>query len=119
MLLTKDGLIKSQREVRALYPETSFSVDETFASLGWSLYVRPPPTQAEIDADAARGAEMTADNAATTTAKTDPVIQYLRDHTPAEVEAYIQANVTDATSTRQMLKKFGVVLCILAKRNLR
>lgn len=52
-------------------------------------------------------------------AKADTVVQYLRDHTTAECEAYVQANVTDLASARQMLKKFAVALCILAKQNLR
>lgn len=63
--------------------------------------------------------EETADAAAAAVAKADGVVQYLCSHTPAECEAYVQANVTDLASARQMLKKFAVALCVLAKQNLR
>lgn len=61
----------------------------------------------------------TVDAAAKTSAKADNVVQYLRDHTPAEVEAYVQANVTDLASAKQLMKKFAVVLCVLTKDSLR
>jgi len=60
-----------------------------------------------------------ADAAAKTIAKGDTVIQYLRDHTPEEVEAYVQTNVTDLASARTMMKKFAVALCVLAKQEFR
>jgi len=69
----------------------------------------PPPPTAEQVADATAKAEAKADN----------VVQYLRDHTPAECEAYVQANVTDLASARALMKKFAVVLCVLAKQTLR
>ena len=85
-------------------------------SLAWEADAPPPPpTQAEIDAEARR----IADEAAASVAKADSVVQYLRDHTPAECEAYVQSNVTDLASARQLLKKFAVALCVLAKQNLR
>ena len=74
-----------------------------------------PPTQAELDAIA----QAQANDVAKAEAKADNVVQYLRDHTPAECEAYVQAQVTDLASARQMLKKFAVVLCVLAKQSLR
>lgn len=119
MILTKDGLIKSLREVRALYPDTSFSESETFASLGWVEYVPPPITQERIAEQEAYNVQNIADQEASTTAKNNTVVQYLRDHTPVEVEAYIQTSVTDLSSAKTMLKHFGVLLCVLAKRNLR
>lgn len=61
----------------------------------------------------------TADAAAKAVAKADTVVQYLRDHTPAECEAYVQTNVTDLASAKAMMKKFAVVLCVLAKQELR
>jgi hypothetical protein len=64
-------------------------------------------------------AQEVADDAAKASAKADTVVQFLRNHTPAEVEAYVQANVTDLASARQMLKKFAVVLCVLARQTLR
>jgi hypothetical protein len=79
----------------------------------------PPPTAEELAARAAVIAQATADAAAKSIAKADTVVQYLRDHTPAEVEAYVQTNVTDLASARQMMKKFAVVLCVLAKQAFR
>jgi hypothetical protein len=69
-----------------------------------------------IDGTSAQDA---ADATAKVQAKTDTVIQYLRDHTVAECEAYVQANVTDLASARALMKKFAVALCVLAKQSLR
>lgn len=57
--------------------------------------------------------------AAKAEAKADAIIQYLRDHTPAECEQYVQANVTDLTSAKAFLKKVAIVLCALSKESLR
>jgi len=78
-----------------------------------------PLTQPEIDAVMAARAVIVADAAAHEEAKADSVIQYLRDHTPAECEAYVQNNVTDLVSARAVMKKFAVVLSVLAKQALR
>lgn len=73
-----------------------------------------PPTADELSAIA----QATDAAEAEAVAKADTVIQYLRDHTPAECEAYVQAQVTDLASARALLKKVAVVLCVLAKREL-
>lgn len=75
----------------------------------------PPPTQEELDAIA----QAEADAAAKTAAKADNVVKYLRDHTPAECVDYVNTNVTDLASAKQLMKKFAVVLCVLSKQNLR
>jgi hypothetical protein len=74
---------------------------------------KPTPEQIAAAAQAA------ADAAAKAEAKADAVIQYLRDHTPAECEAYVQAQVTDLASARALMKKFAVALCVLSKQSLR
>jgi len=74
-----------------------------------------PPTAEELAARAIAEA----DAAAKAEAKADSVVQFLRDHMPEEVAAYIQSSVTDLASVRALLKKFGVVLCVLAKQGLR
>lgn len=48
-------------------------------------------------------------------AKADAVIQYLVSHTPAECEAYVQANVTNLATAKDMLGKFAMALCVLSK----
>jgi hypothetical protein len=73
------------------------------------------PTPEQIAAAALAAADADAKAAA----KADSIVQYLRDHTPAECEAYVQANVTDLASARALMKKFAVVLCVLAKQSLR
>jgi hypothetical protein len=75
----------------------------------------PPPTQEELDAIA----QAEADAAAKDAAKADNVVQYLRDHTPAECSDYVQDNVTDLASAKAFLKKVAVVLCVLSKQSLR
>ncbi len=115
---TKDGVVLSEFEIRKLYPQISFST-ATYEELGWIEYIPPPPTPEEVAQREAYEAVVAADQAAHVAAKANPVIQYLRDHTPAEVEAYIDSNVTDPASTKAMLKHFGVALCVMSKRNFR
>jgi hypothetical protein len=52
-------------------------------------------------------------------AKAEPVVKYLVTHTPAEIESYVAANVTDLASARTMLRKLAVAVSVLAKRELR
>ncbi len=102
------------------YPKR-IAQDYTWSNGGYTLAweADPGPTPEQVAAAAAAAAQAAADEAAVAAARTEAVVQYLRDHTPAEVEAYVQTNVTDLASARQMLKKFGVVLCVLAKQNFR
>jgi hypothetical protein len=75
-----------------------------------------PPTAEELAAIA----QAQADAAAKDAAKADNVVQYLRDHTPAEVDAYILNAVADLPpSARQMFRKMGLMLCVLSKQSLR
>jgi hypothetical protein len=141
----KDNVILTKLEVRKLYPNISFN-EATYAELGWVDYVPPvepapepviptpgwgdytppPPTPEEQAAIAAFAAQMQADldfNTATEVAvgvaKVDPVVKYLREHTPEECEAYVQANVTDLASAKAMMKKFAVALCVLTRKTIK
>ena len=78
---------------------------EWAAFLTWAGSNTPEPPAPEWDQD---GWEKQV-------ARAEPVIQYLRTHTPDECEAYVQANVTDLATARQMLRKFAVALCVLAR----
>ena len=78
-----------------------------------AVFTNPP-----LFATAAPSAAQVAITDAKAAAKADTVVQYLRDHTPAECEAYVQTNVTDLASARALMKKFAVVLCVLAKQGL-
>ena len=77
------------------------------------------PTPEELAAAAAAEAVRVADAQAKADAKADNVVQYLRDHTPAECSDYVQDNVTDLASAKAFLKKVAVVLCVLSKQSLR
>lgn len=57
--------------------------------------------------------------AAKAEAKADAIVQYLRDHTPAECEQYVQNNVTDLASAKAFLKKVAAILSVLSKESLR
>ena len=75
-----------------------------------------PPTADELAAEAQR----VADAAAKAGAKADTVVEYLRDHTPAEVDTYILNAVADLPpSAKQMFRKMGLMLCLLSKQSLR
>ncbi len=86
----------------------------TYDGSTFAPYIPPPPTAEEL-AKIARRQALADETAA---AKADATVQYLHDHTVAEVDAYIQAQVTDLASVKVMLRKFGAILCVLAKKNL-
>lgn len=74
-----------------------------------------PPTPEEIAAEAYNTALIVTK----AEAKDDTIVQYLRDHSPAECAQYVQNNVTDLASAKAFLKKVAVVLCALSKESLR
>lgn len=96
---------------------------EVLTPYGFEFYIAPEPTAEEIAAAAAAAAalkaEQEADRIARNEAREDAVIQYLRDHTPAECVSYVNTNVTDLASAKDLLKKYAVILCVLAKQNFR
>lgn len=75
-------------------------------------------TAAEIAENAPREAARQALVAAKAEAKADIIVQYLRDHTPAECAQYVQDNVTDLASAKAFLKKVAIVLSVLSKESL-
>ncbi len=64
-------------------------------------------------------AQIAADEQARIDAKAEPVIQYLRDHTPAECAAYVAANVTNLATATNVLQKMAMALSVLAKKEFR
>jgi hypothetical protein len=91
------------------YSDTITAIDAT------RTYLVRDKTPAELAAD-----EQAADDAAALAyAKADTVIRYLVTHTPAEIEAYVQTNVTNLATAKDMLAKFGVALSVIAKDRLR
>lgn len=80
-----------------------------------SVFSKKPKTPDEI----AKEALSAEDAQAKAYAKAAPVIQYLATHTPAECEAYVAANVTDLASAKNLLGKFAIALCVLARREFR
>ncbi len=78
----------------------------------WAIY---PLSQAEIDALA----QQVADTTAKDSAKLDPVIQYLVNHTPDECAQYVQDNVVDLPSAKAFLKNVAKALSVLARKELR
>jgi hypothetical protein len=48
--------------------------------------------------------------------KTDGLVQAFIDRTPAQINTYINSQVTDLASAREMLKLFGRILLIVARR---
>jgi hypothetical protein len=71
----------------------------------------PPAEQAARDELAARDG-MRAD------LRADSTIQFLRTHTPAECEAWVQANVIDLASAKQVLGKLAMIVAYLARERL-
>lgn len=71
-----------------------------------------PPADLEAQAEIAARVAMRA------TLRADTVVQYLRTHTPAEVAAYVAANVADLASARSVLSKMAMVVAYLARERL-
>ena len=81
------------------FPHMELVASET-ARIGdlWdgTAFTAPP-----VDPDAAAAEALhLADAQARGAAKADGVVQFLRDHTPAECEDYVQTNVTDLATAR-------------------
>ncbi len=77
---------------------------------------QPAQTQAEIDAENLRNAKNAATEAAKQEIKMDNFVQNFIEMSPAQVSNYIENNVTDLASARTMLKRMGVMLLLLARR---
>jgi hypothetical protein len=80
-------------------------------------YVPPPPpapTQAELDALA----ELADRDTMRDNLRADATIEFLRTHTPAEVAAWVNTNVTDLASARTVLSKLAMIVAYLARERL-
>lgn len=73
-----------------------------------------PPTQAELDAQAELAAREKMRNAL----RADSVVHYLRTHTPAECAAYVNSNVTDLASAKNVLSKLAMICAYLARERM-
>lgn len=104
----------SSNRVISFMPEATQAQKDAAQAIadGWDFKVQTPE---EIAAKAASEALI----AAKAEAKADNIVQYLRDHTPAKCEQYVQNNVTDLASAKAFLKKVAMVLSVLAKESLR
>lgn len=71
----------------------------------------PDPVPGEPTEDVDRRARRTA-------LRTDNVITALADATPAQVDAFIDANVTDLASARRVLKALAKAVSLLLKEGL-
>lgn len=97
-------------------PLTDSEITELKSYVSAQVLVPPPaPTAADI----ALAAQVTADQSAISVGKADSVIQFLVTHTPAECEAYVQANVNTLAQAKTLLGKFAIALCVLSKSTLR
>ena len=96
---------------------------------GWAEYVawralgnRPDPMlvipHVVTPAEQAALNELAARDAVVATLKADAAIQALRTRTPAQVDAWIDANVVDLASARAVLKILARVLALLARERI-
>ena len=63
--------------------------------------------------------EQAIETAARQAARADAFVQTFINSTPAEVTAYIDSQVTDLASARNVLKKMALMLLLLARREYR
>ena len=73
-----------------------------------------PPTSAQV----AAAAELAARDTIRASLRNDSGIQALRNRTPAQVDAWIDNNVTDLASARTVLKLLARVVALLARERL-
>lgn len=69
--------------------------------------------------EAAKLAQQQADAAALEAVKADQVIRYLVTHTPAECAQYVQTNVTNLATAKDVLGKLAMAVSVLAKKEFR
>ena len=89
------------------------TTDQQKASIEAVIASHDPDTPSA--SEVAEHAALQALIAAKAEAKADNVVQYLRGHTVAECEQYVQNNVTDLASAKAFLKKVAAVMCVLSK----
>ena len=63
-------------------------------------------------------AELEARHAARVAMRADVTVHYLRTHTPAECAAWVNANVTDLASAKNVLSKLAMICAYLARERL-
>jgi hypothetical protein len=74
----------------------------------------PDPTPEEL---AAR-AELISRRQMRDAMRADGTIAFIRTHTPAEVEAWVNTNVTDLASAKNVLSKVAMIVAYLARERL-
>lgn len=73
------------------------------------------PTPAEVAAEAARQAKLAAIAQAKSDAKADAFVQQFVEMTPAQVIAYVNANVSSLADAKQLLTKLALMMLVMAK----
>lgn len=92
-----------------------------------TAFISPPDSTSDFNGaawvsnptKAAQVTQTTSDALDKQAAQADTVIQFLLTHTPAECSAFVGTNVTNLATAVNMLQKFSIALCVLAKSNLR
>jgi hypothetical protein len=77
------------------------------------LYTRKSDEQ--IAKVVARKAKQAAKEAATGDVEADVVCKYLREHTPLETYQYVQTNVTDLASAKEIIGKLAAAVGVLLR----
>lgn len=102
-------------------PPVGFSVDEAFyRTEDWNTTTGPyilwtPKSQDQLDAITLAKAKQAAKEAATGDVEADIVCKYLREHTPLETYQYVQANVTNLASAKEIIGKLAAAIGVLLR----
>lgn len=78
------------------------------------IVVVPEKTPGELAAEAEQAARKTMRN----TLRAEPVVDYLRTHTPLECATWVTNNVTDLASARNVISKLAMIVAYLARERL-
>jgi hypothetical protein len=113
-LIISLGYIPVETQIRPEETETHYPVKYDRVEgdkyiRGWRMDPKPPEV-------IARQNERALEELERAEIKADTLVQQFISKTPAQINAYINSQVTDLASAKDMLKIFGKILLIVARR---
>ena len=125
-LLAEWGVYPVAPVARPTFNPATQAVDELAPALVGGVWTQQwavrAATQAEMDAYAAEqaaAAQAVADQSAKAEAKADATIKYLVTHTPAQIAAKVDADITNLAAAKAYIAKLAVAVSVLAREELR
>lgn len=103
---------------RPVLPGTPEWDTEWLPWFGDGEYADPEPVRVPTADELAEAVDLAARKAMREELRADNTLQFLRTHTPAEAEAWVNSNVTDLASAKSVLSKLAMIVAYLARERL-